>query len=169
MMGRNLEQRLKRMQRVPAPDRLDQRMDTLFDEAARDGVGHDLEYRLKQIRRVPVPENLDDHLVTLFDNADSEVVTRGSWQLPVWSAAAIGLILMVSFLFRGGFGPEPLVVEITPDNRLEQFLLGGTPAVTTGGLEIFTRGDCSVETVWPTDAPGLDRQPTNGGSTEGGR
>jgi len=168
-MRGDLEQRLKRLRRVPAPGSLDQRMSALFDEASQDTEVRNLEQRLKRIRRVPIPEALDRRMERLFDTAGADTPIRHPWRLPAWSAAAIGLVLVVSFFIRGGFGPEPVVVEITPDNRLEQFLLGGETAVMTGGLEIFTRGDCAVETVWPADAPGLDRRPTNGSLTEGGR
>ncbi len=88
--------------------------------------------------------------------------------LPVWAAAAAGLIIVASLLIRGGSGPEPVVVEITPEGQLEQFLLGGEPATAPADLTIFTRGECSVETVWPTNAPGWERQPTAAGRTTGG-
>lgn len=168
-MRRDLEQRMKRLRRVPAPESLDPRMEALFEGAGEDAVGCDLEQQLKRMQQVPAPEDLDRRMVTLFNNAVSDTVTRSAWRLPVWSAAAIGLLLVASFFLRGGFGPEPHVVVITPDGQLEQFLLGGEPAAATATLGIFTRGGCSVETVWPADAPGLDRRPINGSMTEGDR
>lgn len=167
-MKHDLEQRLKRLRSVPAPESLDRRMEALFDEAAQGAAGQDLEQRLERIRRVPVPEVLDRRMETLFDNAGQDAAIRRPWRLPVWAAAAAGLILVVSFFIRGGFGPEPLVVEITPDGQLELFLLGGEQAVPAD-LGIFTRGECKVETVWPVDAPGMDRQPINGSITNGER
>ncbi len=128
-----------------------------------------LEERLKRMRRVPAPTSLDRRMKALFDEAGRDGETRRPWRLPAWAAAAVGLVLVASFLIRGEFGPKPLVVEITPDSGLEQFLLGDEPAVTTGGLEILTRGDCAVETVWPADAPGLDRRPINSSFIKGDR
>jgi len=157
MERKDLEQRLKRMQRVPHPDSLDSRMESLFEV-----TGQGLEQRLETIRRIPAPESLDQRLEHLFDHAAERPVNRRPWRLPVWAAAAAGLLLVASFLIRGGAGPEPVVVEITPDGQLEQFLLGGEPSSTTVDMGIFTQGDCTVETVWPADAPGWDR--TNGGN-----
>ncbi len=164
MSHRNLEERLMRMRRVPAPESLHRRMETLFDE-----TGEDLELRLKRMEWVAAPTSLDRRMEALFDKAGQDGATRRPWRLPVWAAAAAGLLLVATLLIRRGVEPEPLVVEITLDTRLEQFLLGNEPAVMTGGLEILTRGDCAVETVWPADAPGLDRRPTNGSFTKGDR
>jgi len=167
MRDRDLEQQLKQMRRMPTPASLDQRMDALFDDAGQDTEVRNLEQRLKRIRRVPVPVALDRRMERLFDTAEADTPIRHPWRMPVWAAAAIGLVLVASFFIRGGFGPEPLVVEIMPDNRLEQFLLGGQTAVMTGGLEIFTRGDCAVKTVWPADAPGWDRRSVSGRMANG--
>lgn len=119
-----------------------------------------LEERLRRIRRIPVPESLDRRMEALFDEAGQDAAIRHPWRLPVWATAAVGLVLTVSFLFRGGFEPEPLIVEIIPDGQLEQFLLGGESSSGSVGHGFFINGDCSVETVWPADAPGIDRQPT---------
>lgn len=129
----------------------------------------DPEERLNRIRRIPVPESLDRRMEALFDTTGEDAPVRHPWRLPAWSAAAIGLVLVVSFFFRGGFGPEPVVVEITPDGQLEHFLLGGDSPPASIGLEIFTRGDCSVETVWPANAPDWDRQPAAARTTKGER
>ncbi len=169
MMGHDLEQRLKRMRRVPAPEGLDQRMEVLFDEAVQDAAGHGLDQRLRRMQRVPVPVNLDRRMSALFDEAGGDEKVHRPWRLPAWTAAAVGLLLVASFFLRGGLGPKPVVVEIKPDGQLEQFLLGGEPAAAPTDLGIFTRGGCSVETVWPADAPGMDRQPVNGSMTNGER
>lgn len=167
-MRRDLEQRLKRLRRVPAPESLDPRMEALFHKVGQDADRHNLEQRMKLIHRLPVPEGLDRRMDRLFNAAAQDTPVRHPWRRPAWSAAAIGLILVASFLFRGGFGPEPLVVEIMPEGRLEQFLLGGETSPASAGLEIFTRGDCCVETVWPADAPDLDRRPMAAGRITGG-
>ena len=128
---------------------------------------HDLEQRLKRMRRVPAPESLDRRMNTLFDEAGRDAAVRRPWRLPVWAAAAAGLVLVVSLLIRGGPAPEPVVVEIAPAGQLEQFLLGGEPSPASADLGIFTRGGCSVETVWPADAPGWDRLPAISGPNNG--
>jgi hypothetical protein len=158
MMGHDLEQRLKRMRRVPAPESLDRRMSALFDEAGHTAAGGDLEQQLKRIRRVTVPQDLDRRMGTLFDETEQDAVVRRPWRLPAWAAAVACLILVASLLLRGGLGPEPVVVEITPAGQLEQFLIGGEPSPASANLGIFTRGDCTVDTVWPADGPGWDRR-----------
>ena len=118
---------------------------------------YDLEKRLGEIRSVPVPQSLDHRMERLFDDAAETPVVRRPWRLPVWVAAAAGLLLVATLLIRGAAGPEPVVVEITPEGQLEQFLLGGQAPQASNELGIFTRGDCTVETVWPADAPDWDR------------
>lgn len=169
MMGHDLEQRLRRMRRVPAPESLDQRMEVLFEEAGPEAAGQDLDRRLERMRRVPVPETLERRMSALFDEAGGDEKVHRPWRLPAWTAAAVGLLLVVSFFLRGGLGPEPVVVEIKPDGQLEQFLLGGEQAAAPTDLGIFTRGDCAVEAVWPADAPGWDRQSLNDRTPGGDR
>ncbi|MCP5113617.1 MAG: hypothetical protein GY953_22520, partial [bacterium] len=98
----------------------------------------DLEVRLGAIRSVPVPESLDQRMERLFDDAAETPMVRRPWRLPVWAAAAAGLLLVATLLIRGRAAPEPVVVEITPDGQLEQFLLGGQAPQASSELGIFT-------------------------------
>jgi len=166
MERRDLEQRLKGMQRTPAPENLDQRVGALFDGAEGRTAAPGLESRLGRLDRVPVPASLDQRMDALFRRA-TDTPARRPWRIPAWTMAAAGLVLALVFLARGWPGPAPVVVEITPQGQLEQFLLGGEAPVTAEGLELFTRGQCTVETVWPANAPGLDRHPVNGSNGNG--
>jgi len=164
MNHRDLEQRLKGMRREGPTGALDRRMETLFDGADGGPVEAGLESRLGRMRRVPVPGTLDRRMAALFGKT-GEAAPRPFWQHPAWAAAAVVIVVAVGFIIRGGPKPGHSVVNITPEGSLEQFLVGGPPTTTESRIGIFTRGGCTVETVWPADAPALDRRPVAGNGT----
>lgn len=170
MDHRDLEKRLRGMQRSAPPATLDRRMDELFDGARDLPVDEALEPRLGRIPRVPVPGTLDRRMEALFGEADGapREAPHPFRLRPAWAAAAIILVMAVGFIVQNRLDYGPTVVTIVPEGGLKSFLVGSSSSAADPETGIFTRGGCTVETVWPVDAPALDRHPVNGNRPGGG-
>lgn len=153
MTNRQIKKRLKRMKPIAVPEALNRRMDRLFNE-----FGSRLEtpgdVRATEIRRGRDPRHSWKY-----------------WRAPAWIAAAACLVVALFAVYQTAIGPRsaktaaspaPLEIDIRPSGSLERFLSGATNdpggvhedgRAASTELALFMRGNCSVKTVYPLDAP----------------